>query len=69
MSGRVIDADRPVDQLVDEHPDLVKFLIDHDLPCVVCGEPFWGTLRDLASQKGWSDDEIEQLVREFAGKE
>ncbi|MCB2231636.1 DUF1858 domain-containing protein [bacterium] len=62
------DADRPVDQLVREFPELVRFLINHNLPCVVCGEPFWGTLRELAHQKGWSDQQVEQLVEEFVNR-
>lgn len=65
MSG-TLDPDQPVDQLVKQFPGLVKFLIDHNLPCVVCGEPFWGTLRELAHQKGWSDEQVVRLVEEFA---
>lgn len=62
------DADRPVDQLVKDFPELVRFLIEHDLPCVVCGEPFWGTLRELAHQKGWSDEQVRRLVEEFVNR-
>lgn len=64
MSDR-ISADRQVEDLVKQHPDLVRFLIAHDLPCVVCGEPFWGTLRELAAQKGWSNEQIASLVEEY----
>ncbi|MDX9859166.1 MAG: DUF1858 domain-containing protein [candidate division Zixibacteria bacterium] len=63
-----IDADRPIDHLVREYPGLVKFLIDHNLPCVVCGEPFWGSLRELAHQKGMDDQQVQRLVEEFANR-
>jgi len=54
-----------IDEFVDDHPDLVGFLIIHGLPCVVCGEPFWGTLEELAKQKGWDDERIDSLVQEY----
>jgi hypothetical protein len=61
----MIDADIKIEDLIRKHPDAVKFLIAHDLPCVVCGEPFWGTLRELCRQKSWDDDRIGALVKEF----
>lgn len=54
-----------IDDLRQEHPDLVRFLIEHDLPCVVCGEPFWGTLEELARQKNWDSARIDALVEKF----
>ena len=53
------------DELREAHPEIVRFLIQHDLPCVVCGEPFWGTLEDLVRQKNWDDARIDALVEEF----
>ena len=55
-----------VDELVWACPGVVRFLIDRGLPCVVCGEPFWGTLEDLARQRGWDDKRIDVLVRDLA---
>jgi len=60
-----ITKDSPVEDLVHEFPGVVSFLIQQGLPCVVCGEPFWGSLGDLARQKGWSEDKIDILVEEF----
>ena len=60
-----ITKDTPVEDLVHAYPKVVSFLIQHDLPCVICGEPFWGTLGDLARQKGWPEDRIDALVEEF----
>ena len=61
----MITADAKVDELVEQYPQTVKFLMRHGLPCVVCGEPFWGSLRELCKQKQWTDEQIEELVREF----
>ena len=61
----MMTRDIKIDDLIREHFDAVGFLIQHGLPCVVCGEPFWGTLEDLARQKNWSDEQIDALVTEF----
>ena len=63
-----IRADQSVEDLVESHPALVGFLIHKGLPCLVCGEPFWGSLAELARSKGWTDDQIAQVVAEFNEK-
>ena len=60
-----ITRDISIEDLVEQLPDAVGVLIQAGLPCVVCGEPFWGTLADLAAQKGWDDDRIDALVRQL----
>lgn len=54
-----------VEELVKANPSVVRFLILEGLPCVICGEPFWGTLEELAQQKGWDDARIDQLVEKM----
>jgi len=61
----VIKADIKIDDLIRQYPDAVGFLIKKGLPCVVCGEPFWGTLAELAAQKGFSNKQIDALLAEF----
>ena len=61
----MVTSETKVDEMVDEFPDTVKFLMARGLPCVVCGEPFWGTLGELCRQKKWTDEQIEGLVRDF----
>ena len=65
MAANPIRADQHVEDLIESHPGLVGFLIEQGLPCLVCGEAFWGTLGELARSRGWSDEQIDQLVREF----
>lgn len=52
----------PIEELIDRFPGSVRFLIDQGLPCLVCGEPAWGTLEELARDKGWNDGRIDELV-------
>ncbi len=58
-----INRQSKVEDLVEAHPLVVRFLINQGLPCVVCGEPFWGSLEELAVGKGWDDAAIDQLVK------
>ena len=57
-----ITSETAIDELVTTCPKVVRLLIEEGLPCVVCGEPFWGTVGELAKSKGWSDAAIEQLL-------
>jgi len=50
---------------VEAYPATVRFLINQGLPCVVCGEPFWGSVEELASGKGWDDPAIDKLVADL----
>jgi hypothetical protein len=58
----MITRDTNIEELVWAYQGFVGFLIQEGLPCVICGEPFWGSLEDLALQKGWDDDRIDKLV-------
>ncbi|MBU8932458.1 MAG: hypothetical protein KOO62_00480 [candidate division Zixibacteria bacterium] len=61
----VLRPETRIEDYIQDHPDLVGFLIQHNLPCVVCGEPFWGTLAELADQKGWDENRLMDLISDF----
>ena len=46
-------------------PGAVGFLIRKGIPCIVCGEPIWGTLEDLARGHGKTSAELDALVAEL----
>lgn len=54
-----------IESLVEDFPWSVRFLIGKNLPCLVCGEPSWGTLEELAREKQWDDKSIDTLVEEM----
>ncbi len=60
-----ITKDIQIEDLVVQLPKSVSYLRDKGIVCVVCGEPVWGSLNDLAVQKGLSNDSIEQIVNEL----
>jgi hypothetical protein len=63
-----ITKDMAIEELIKAYPQAVGLLIEEGLPCVVCGEPFWGTLDELARQKNWDDSKIEKLIEIIKGK-
>lgn len=54
-----------IEELVDKKPESIAFLRDKGIKCIACGEPIWGTFEEAAKQKGFSDEEIEQLLKEL----
>ena len=60
-----IQKDIPVETLIEDYPQTVKFMVDHGLPCFVCGEPTWGTFEEMARRHGKTDPEIITLITEM----
>jgi|GEM_PF-657456 len=56
-------ADTPVEELVAAHPRAIRFLAEREILCVVCGEPFWGTLGELIGQR--EDLDAGQILAEL----
>ena len=54
-----------IEDLVDSIPQSVKYLMDKGIQCIACGESVWGTLEEAAREKGFTDEEIQEFVREL----
>ena len=61
-----IDLDTSIEEIVAVCIGVSTFLINKGLPCVVCGEPFWGTLWELCEQEGWTREDAQALAGELA---
>jgi hypothetical protein len=59
----MITKDISIEELIEEVPGSVRYLSEKGIKCIACGEPIWGTLEDAAREKGFSDDEIEEFVK------
>lgn len=62
-----IEAGTTLEDLVVIFPGAVSILLQRNLPCLVCGEPIWGTLGELARSHGWDDGAIAALVEDLNG--
>ncbi|MCF8218262.1 MAG: hypothetical protein K9I29_05180 [Bacteroidales bacterium] len=57
-----------IEELTDNYPFSVSFLREKGIVCIVCGEPVWGTLEEVAKSKGFDDAGIDKLVKELNEK-
>ncbi|MDP2304067.1 MAG: DUF1858 domain-containing protein [Ignavibacteria bacterium] len=62
---KTITKDYLIEDLVNDYPFSVKYLMQNGIRCLVCGEPIWGTLEQSALEKGFSSEQIENFVKEL----
>lgn len=53
-----ITKDTSVEELLNDNPGLSKTFIELGLPCLVCGQAFWGTIDELARQNNIPVDKV-----------
>jgi iron-sulfur cluster repair protein YtfE (RIC family) len=63
----IITADTTIEELVRRFPRASALLRRHGIVCIQCGEPVWGTLGEVAAEKGIVD--LEPLIAELASQE
>ena len=61
----MITRETTIEELVQNHPKSVRFLMEKGIKCLACGEPVWGTIESEAQSKGFSNDEITKMVDEL----
>jgi methionine synthase II (cobalamin-independent) len=54
-----------IEDLVREYPASVGFLRNNGIRCLQCGEPLWGTFEKAAKDKGFSEKEIDELLKKL----
>ena len=60
-----INKDTSIEELVENIPESVQYLMKEGIKCIACGEPIWGTLEEAAREKGFGDEEIERFVEDL----
>lgn len=63
-----IDGDTHVDQILAKYPALSKVFIELGLPCLVCGEAFWGTITELCSRHSVNVEKLLERLNESRAK-
>ena len=59
----MISRTSDIEDIVSDYPELIRPLKDYGIACIVCGEPVWGTLEDLARSKNIGD--IDKIIAEM----
>lgn len=60
-----IEKDMTIEDLVEDYPFAEEFLRVKGIKCIRCGEPIWGTIEDACKEKGFSDEQIDQMIVEI----
>ncbi len=65
MAKPEITKDILIEELVNNYPFSVRYLMEKGIRCIMCGEPIWGTLEEAAQEKDFTNTEIEGFVQEI----
>lgn len=53
-----------IEDLVREHPETIKVFTKHKMPCIICGEPLWGTIEENTIRYNVNLDELLKDLKE-----
>lgn len=60
-----ITKESTIEDLIEEVPTSVKYLMEEGIRCIVCGEPIWGSLEEAAEEKGFKAEDIDRFVKDL----
>ena len=60
-----ITKDITIEDLVEDYPFAEEFLRVRGIKCIRCGEPIWGTLETACKDKGFTDEQIDEIVKDL----
>lgn len=60
-----INKEIEIEDLVKILPKSVSYLMEKGIRCLRCGEPLWGSLESAALDKGFSNEELQEFVKEL----
>ncbi len=60
-----ITEETQVEDVLAGYPALTKVFIEFGLPCLVCGEPFWGTIGELARKHNVDVNELLKKINKI----
>ena len=61
----MITKETTIEELVEDVPGAVKYLMEQGIRCIICGEPIWGTLEEASKEKGFNDEQIQVFVTDL----
>jgi hypothetical protein len=58
----LIRRDTLIEDLVEDLPESVGYLLGKGIQVIACGEPIWGSLEDVVKGKGYTDTQVDEIV-------
>jgi len=65
MADKLITKEMWIEEILEKYPTAQEFLSKKNIVCVMCGEPVWGSLKELMQDKEFSDEEINTIIKEL----
>ena len=62
QQGSRISGSMQVEGLLEQYPRATGLLLQHGVPCLVCGEPVWGTLHEVLTKHGKAPADIVAII-------
>ena len=56
---------KTLEDLVNQYPISVRFLMEKGVRCLRCGEPIWGSIGEAAIEKGFTQDSLPGLIKDL----
>jgi bacterioferritin-associated ferredoxin len=60
-----IQPDDLVEEVVEQHPESISYLQQKGLKCIQCGEPVWGTMKEMIEEKNMNAEDVLQELNRF----
>ncbi|MGQ9465221.1 MAG: DUF1858 domain-containing protein [bacterium] len=60
----MITKDSKIEDILRNFPEKTGLFVQMGLPCLVCGEPFWGTLEELCNRYNVDIDVVLKRLNE-----
>lgn len=54
-----------IEDLVTALPESVSYLMDRGIRPLICGEPIWGTIEEVVLAKGYSIEDLENILQDL----
>ncbi len=54
-----------IEELTEILPESVSYLMEKGIRCLICGEPIWGTIEEAVLDKGFSENELELILKDL----
>ncbi len=63
----MISENTSFEELLEEIPESVAYLMEKGIKCFACGEPVWGTLGEVSRAKGFTEEQIAGFITDLNG--
>jgi hypothetical protein len=61
----MIEKTISIEDLINRVPGSVRYMMTKGIKCLACGEPIWGTLESASKEKGFTEEQIDDFVKDL----